>query len=65
MMKVLAHLNLDKIQRTKSDVCGEETALVFSSFRQGQAMGHRTIFSGQRDLLMRKEIGCLHGREGH
>ena len=63
-MKALAHLNLDKIQRTKSDVRGEVTA-VFSSFRQGQTMGHHTIFTGQRDLLMRKEIGCLRGHVGH
>lgn len=64
MVKALAHLNLDKIQRTKSDVHGEETA-VFSSFRRGQATGHRTVFTGHRDLLMRKEIGRLRGCEGH
>ena len=63
-MKALAHLNLDRIQRTRSDVRGEETAL-FLAVSDGRAMGHHTIFTGQRDLLMRKEIGRLHGHEGH
>ena len=64
MVKTLALLNLDKIQRAKSDVRGEETA-VCSSFRRWQATGHRTVFTGHRDLLMRKEIGRLRGHEGH